>query len=249
LGPFNRSQHRLHASGLKLAAVRQQDQLRGRRAPVTHERRQTGERVDRARDRHQRSHQLRTGLLEASSDLDFAGWGEKRSYADLLQVHPNQVDVAALNALLIRLARQLVGCKPIRVFLWHDLSLERFGFLHGEQLVWRAVEGLRILVALFVRPTFEAECSGAFVPIEYVQLWGGFLPLHQRLRRWFFVSSWHGSLGCLESSFLRTPETWKEFSSRTPDAWKVLVTIVGRTHARNHGTSRGPDAERLVGSR
>ena len=157
----------------QLAALGQQDQLRGRLALRTDAVGQGDERLDRRRNLGERDHKVLLGVFDPLPDGHLFVRFEQPALADVLEVQPDEIDVLTADAFLaFRLLRRglLVGR--------HVLVGKRFGLLLVQDLRGGLAERLSFFLALV---DFQAEVVRPLAPVEHVRLTRRILPFDERL--------------------------------------------------------------------
>ena len=139
-GALDGAEDRLDASRLQLTAIRKENQLRSGSLAAPHQCRETGQGIDGARNRDHRRDQGGPGLVELTADFDLSRLRQQWPPADLLQVHPHQVDIRALDPLLGRFADQPLGSETVLIVFGQGLGFEGLGILDRDEQFRRTVE-------------------------------------------------------------------------------------------------------------
>ena len=175
--------HRRNALRLQLAAVGQENELRGGRA-LLHLVGEREQRVHRAGNHAERRLQFPAGLLDALANLLFVLGLEELPLTDVFEIHADQIEVFPrrgdrggyfLFGFSFDLAVPLSPQGTI-VFVVQVLILERLGIVLGDELARRQDHCLIRFVA-----GLEPEFVGALTPVEHVCVALGLRPVDQRV--------------------------------------------------------------------
>jgi hypothetical protein len=158
-----RSHHRIDVLGFQFAAIGKQDQLGRRRMAALHQVGERKQRLTRRGNRRQLLEQLVARRFDAPSDLLFLVRLQQFPFADVIQVHANEVDVLLRQAsgrdLLLpavfgldRVAVEVLIVERFGLFFFEKPRRLDDGGFHGAGVVER----------------HESEIVGALTPVEHM---------------------------------------------------------------------------------